>query len=739
MIQGRLLATAVLVAGGAVLLAQQPAPSDVPLFRSRVDVIEIDLRVTDAEGRPVTDLRGNEIEVFEGGVAQQVVGFSHVSVDGGEAPPSDVPAVALPPDVVTNARQDDGRVFVLLLDDLHVDNRNGELLKAAARRFVERHLRPADLASVVYSSGRADAAQDFTSSRTLLLAAIDKFIGRKLRPATIERMEQYNQLFRGRALPLFEDVRDRADGERAFFARSALATIETVSGVLARASGRRKAMLLFSEGIDYDLSGLRSRGRTPAPLPATGSDAPAAPNAILPTGAGETAAAGRVEIHASSNDVLFSLQTAIGAAARANVALYTFDPRRGDVSDSVQDLGAPVGDPSLGLTGHHVVQEMRDAQESLWMLAENTGGFATLSASHYDDAFERVVRESSDYYLVAYSPSNTARDGTYRSISVRVKRPGLRVHARPGYYAPRSTPPAVSRFDAPGVSRETSELVMAPLPATGLRLDVQAIALRRDRRKADVVVTLQVDGRTLADAPASGATNTLEVALLALDAAGRVQAATGTALTVPLDGEAGAVLRDAGYRAISRLQVPPGRYQIRVAARERNGGRRGSVFADVEVPDFSTRLGLSGVLLASAQSERVPTAIDPATNERLPILPVVTRTFSPQDELSIVVELYAPMRNPDVDLVTTIVDASGRERYRAVNEVMRDDFRPLRGAYVHAMSIPLAELAGPVMLQVAARQAHGGDAGVSRRIAFTVTPPATQGRLRLPAGERTAP
>ena len=95
-----------------------------------------------------------------------------------------------------------------------------------------------------------------------MLAAIDKFIGRKLPPATIERMEQYNTLFRARGAPRFEDLRDKQDGERAFNARSAMASIETISTLLARVTGRRKAALVFSEGMDYDLAGLRTRGRS---------------------------------------------------------------------------------------------------------------------------------------------------------------------------------------------------------------------------------------------------------------------------------------------------------------------------------------------------------------------------------------------------------------------------------------------------------------------------------------------
>ena len=136
---------------------------------------------------------------------------------------------------------------------------------------------------------------------------------------------------------------------------------------------------------------------------------------------------------------------------------------------------------------------------------------------------------------------------------------------------------------------------MAPIPGPGLSLDVQTVALRHDAKRAEVIVTTSVDGGQLAgDVPGRDVTNTLEFALMALDSAGKVHDATGRAIDVRLDEAASRVLRNAGYRVVSRLLVPPGRYQFRQAVREQNGGRQGSVFADSEVPDFSSRVSIGG-------------------------------------------------------------------------------------------------------------------------------------------------
>lgn len=703
---------------GSLAAAQQLPPT--PVFRSGVDAIEIEMRVVDRDGRPVTDLEESEIQVLEDGRPQTIIAFSRVSVPSAADRTGVSPSTRLPaPDVASNRIVGSGRIYLLVLDDLHVDSRNTERLKAAARRFVEGFVAPGDLVSVVYTGVRPDAAQDFTSDRRLLLAAIDKFIGRKLPPATVERMEQYNTLFRARGRPRFEDLRDRQDAERASNARAAMASIEAASGVLARVTGRRKAAILFSEGLDYDLSGLRSRGRLPG-----AADGPTVLPTTAPTGGSEADAVGRPDVHSYTHDVLLSLQAAMGAASRANVTMYSVDVQ-GSTSDMLADLGAPVDDPSLGLTTQHVNAEMRDAQETLTVIAANTGGFAALSPSGYDTAFGRIVRESSEYYLLAYSPWNPAPDGKFRDISVRVTRPGVRVSARRGYYAPRQPVKRGFRFVAPGVSDETSSLVMAPLPASGLSLDLHALALKGEAGKAEVVVTAMVDGRQLAGHSGdTEVTNTLELALMAIDSAGRVQGATGRVIDVRLDPVASRIVRDTGYRVVSRLQVPAGRYQIRQAVRERNGSRAGSVFADLDVPDFTNRLSISNVALTSTAVNVVPTSVDADTYQRLAVLPSVRRTFAPGDQLIAAADIYDGRRARDLEVTTTLVDSRFQEYYRHVTRVAARDLKSANGEYRHAVQISLPRADGDLMLIIAAAPAASPQDQVSRSVSLAVTGPA---------------
>jgi VWFA-related protein len=240
--------------------AQPPAAPQpgTPIFRSGVDLVELDLRVVDARGgAAISDLTAADLEVRENGVAQRIEDLVRVSL-----PLPSTAAVrpsAVADDVAANYGAADARVYVLVLDDLHVDGRRTLETRRLAHALIDRVMGPSDQVAVLFASGRTDAAQPFTANRARLSEAIDHFVGRKLRSATLERQEVYNQFFRGnRGRPRPQDLRDTADQERSANAQAMLRTLATATTMLGRIERRRKAVLLLSEGLDYDVSGLSS-------------------------------------------------------------------------------------------------------------------------------------------------------------------------------------------------------------------------------------------------------------------------------------------------------------------------------------------------------------------------------------------------------------------------------------------------------------------------------------------------
>ena len=160
-----------------------PEPQN-PTFRLQVEVVEMDVRVTDAKGNFVRNLTKGDFQIFEDGKEQTVTTFSLVDIP---IEPSSQPAsrsVPIEPDVQSNERRVDGRAYVMLLDDLNTHPDRTARTKNAARRFIERHLGANDLMAIVFTQANAPA-QEFTSNKRLLLSAVDTFVGQEIPERTL--------------------------------------------------------------------------------------------------------------------------------------------------------------------------------------------------------------------------------------------------------------------------------------------------------------------------------------------------------------------------------------------------------------------------------------------------------------------------------------------------------------------------------------------------------------------------
>src|SRR5688572_5631384 len=231
--------TIVLSAAGhaqASVSAQQPAVT----FKADVSLVEVHAVVTDERGNFVANLSKEDFEIYESGALQKPSVFQ--LVDAPVAARAHATAIALDPDVRETSQRFEGRLFVIVLDDLHTATLRSTSVKRAARQFIERHLTDTDLAAVIHTSGRTDAAQELTPSRRLLLSAVDKFHGQKLPSLTAERLAVHlndRDLERSAAGSDGEGSSsgsgnrqaapdDPRDGERGMNAQRALGTIKDV-------------------------------------------------------------------------------------------------------------------------------------------------------------------------------------------------------------------------------------------------------------------------------------------------------------------------------------------------------------------------------------------------------------------------------------------------------------------------------------------------------------------------------
>ena len=190
-------------------------------------------------------------------------------------------------------------------------------------------------------------------------------------------------------------------------------------------------------------------------------------------------------------------------------------------------------------------------------------------------------------------------------------KPGLLVRARKGYTAPRGkASPPVSSGAREGTSPELREALNSPMPVAGLGLQLFAAPFKGTDKNASVLVGLQVAADDLSFNERDGLFHdTLEVSLVAIDHQGKIRGGDRQSVELKLKPETHAAVTRAGFRMLPRFEVPPGRYQLRAAARETGGGKVGSVHYDLEVPEFTKGpLTMSGLVLSAASGLRVPTA-----------------------------------------------------------------------------------------------------------------------------------
>lgn len=690
-VRARIAALIVLVAGATLVAGQgQPPqePSPGPTFKAQVEYVEVDAVVTDQQGQFVRNLKKEDFQVFEDGKPQSISNFTVVDIPVERYERPLFSARPIEPDTRSNERPFDGRVYVLILDDLHVDPLRTQRVRQSAREFIERFLGANDLMAVIFTGGRGADAQEFTSNKRLLLNAVDKFMGRKLPSITASRNEQF---FRQVDIDPTMRVDDPNDRERANNAQYTLSSLRQVAQWFGGVHGRRKTMLFFSEGIDYDLTDI-----------IRAMDAPPS----------------------SASSLIMDIRDTLNQTARSNVSIYAVDPR-GLASglDDAASIGsfADQTDAGSGIGMRSLTNEIRMSQDSLRSLAEQSGGFAAVNRNDTAAVFDRIVRDNSSYYVMAYYPPSNKKDGKFHKIEVKVNRPGLTVRSRRGY----ATEKAGKKDDKPAkpgqMPAEMFEALNSPLQMTGIVMRAFAAPFKGQQPNASVVVGVELSGRDLSLAPNSK----VELSMLAVDNKGKIFGARNDALTMNLRPETKTRVEQTGVRILNRVDLPPGRYQLRVAARDSERTALGSIIYDLEVPDFyKEQIAMSGVTLTSLAAGSMMTARpDEQLKAVLPAPPIAMRTFANNDELAVFAEVYdnsgkAPHK---VDIVTSVLTDEGKPVFKTEDERDSAELQGAKGGFGYTARVPLSELQpGLYVLNVEARSRLGNNTSITRQVQFRI-------------------
>ena len=597
------IALTVIAAAQAPQPASVPPVQPVPLFRSGVNVVTVDVSVLDKERRPVRGLTAADFTILENGTPQPVTGFSAIDLPDTDAP-QPVWARESRRDVVRNDEFADRRTVILVLDDATpMPAGDGPRVIDAAEQVIAR-LGPEDLAAVVYTLEKAKG-QELTRDRARLVAAAGRFLGKP----TSTRIDR-----EGRAA---ETAFSAYDPTAMMAYGSAIETLLSVAEAAAGLPQRRKAMVFISVGAPIAMDNL-------------------APRII----------AGDHSDSAAQNWALRqSLLAMFAAAQRANMTIYSIDP--GGLRTNVPTLN--------------------DNRDYLKAVSSNTGGFAITDDNDPGPGIAQVFRENSSYHLLGYQNPDPTSMGGYRRIEVRVSRPGITVRAREGYFEPTLKKNETNEKGGKKQSVQAPPTLLGaaldgPVPKTDVPMQVTAaafpVAKQRDgadakRREAAVAIVVGI--RMPAPVGPTPATDDLDVQVNAFDTSWKKQGAarvTGRVTRQP--GHTGAT----GFEAILRLDLKPGRYQLRVAAESSLLRKSGSVFADVDVPDF-TKDGVTMSGLAMSVTPGAPSAPKDGLRELLPATPTSERLFAGSDKVCAMLRVSQGGEKPlvPVTLVLRIVDA----------------------------------------------------------------------------------
>ena len=395
--------------------AQQP-----PTFRASVDLITTDMIARNSRTEQfIADLKPNEIEVYEDGVKQEIVSF--VLTHGGRVfnmvapPPAPVQeGIILPQRRPTNDAA--GRIFLIFIDDFHLQFRETPRTRELIKKMLRLLIHEGDMFGIV-STGHSSISEQLTYDRQVLESAIERITGGGLTPREIVEGMATSQ---GPA-----ELRHRA--------HVAFSTAYDLMRNLEKVQNRRKAVIYISSGYDFDpfVEGRLEEQARRAGISETTDESGNTMAAAERLRNDPTYRDQRSQQELASTDLIRELYDITKAANRANATLYTIDPRG--------LVAGPDIDQEINMNDWNAF--LRESQDSLRVLAEQTGGIAIVNQNDFDKGLKRIDNETSDYYVLGYYSSNPDPLRRTRRIEVRTTRPGVTVRARETYSLRPNTPP----------------------------------------------------------------------------------------------------------------------------------------------------------------------------------------------------------------------------------------------------------------------------------------------------------
>jgi len=654
---------------GPTAAAQQAAADGTFTLKVQSEIVLTNVVVRDKKtGAVVKGLTASDFTVLENGKPQKIASFDYQNIDEAVAlhEKATVTGKSSIADLVNRdfaadpSQLKDHRLIVMFFDLSSMQPEDIDRAVESAQDYINKKMQPADLVAMVSMSTGLSLDQDFTADKAALLKAVGRYNG-------TEGTGFANGNEGGNSGGTSDDASSFTADDSEYNALNTdreLYAIRTIARSLERVD-QRKSLLYFSGGLTRQ--GIENQA---------------------------------------------SMRAATNAAVRANMAIYSVDSR------GLQAL-PPVGDASKGsLRGTAAysggaMQSQLDAnfgsQEVLATLSKDTGGKAFFDSNDFAPAFQQVQHDTEAYYILGFRSSNTARDGSYRRLTIKLNRNDVRVDYRPGYYAPA---------DFQHQKNEDRELALteqmrSDLPATDVAVYLQALYFRMDDNRFFVPVSLIVPGSQIPFIKNGDQDKA------SIDVLGQVKNAQGIAVgdvrdtvKLALDTSQQATRKNIQYS--TGFALAPGRYHVKFVVRENQTGRMGSFETDLQVPDLKKiPLKLSSIVLASQQTPNAAKkTVNPLIRDGVEWIPNVAHVFRQDQHLYFLYEVYDPTRQKGgedsapkpapgltrrpsgaVKVLTSIEFLSGGVKVYETPLVSADAINvPERGAVAFQFDVPLTQL-----------------------------------------------
>jgi len=647
--------TAIVFLSALSNFAQTPAPVPTPtpkivddedVVKITTTLIQIDVIVTDDDGKIVLDLKPEDFEIFENDEKQEITNFSLVTAGAETTTPVDpksnligktkvpIPTSQLRPEQVK-------RTIALIVDDLGLTFESVDAVRSALRKFVDQQMQPNDLVAIVQTGSKTGALQQFTSDKRQLYAAIERLrwnpTGRGgvsvFAPVEPKPGEDALELDRisgapnsGNSSPSSstavvglsnkqkEQIQDElrqeqrqgnvfSDFQQDLFTGGTLGAINNVITEMSQLPGRKSIMLL-SDGFQICPKENRER-------------------------------CDRMKI---------SLKRLTDLANRTSISIYTFDARGlQDTGFTAQDNTRSKSRSQLDQIGADRTEEIYSKQEGLNYLAKETGGRTYINSNDIGKNLNKALESQKDYYLIGYQPKAEIFDPATRrfnTLRVKVNRKGVSVRYRSGFFGIEDSDIRASKLSA---GEQMAKALTAPFPVKGINVRFNAVFGNKSEEGILSLMHINLKDLKFTDEMNGEKKAVFDFLAISFGEDGVPVNQISGNYTLNIKSELyEKALRDGFVYSFIFPIKKTGGYQMRTAIRDTTTGKIGSASQFVEIPNLKKKnLALSGIVLENFTVQQWKAESGDISVEKTnPLIDTSLRRFKRGTILSYGVDIY---------------------------------------------------------------------------------------------------